>query len=237
MTASAKLERHDGVRVLILDRPDRRNAIDSSLADDVRRLLDIAAEDPDVGCLVVTGSDPAFCAGLDLDEFRATGRAPRGAGDMIRAVKAFPLPVLAAVNGAAYTGGLELVLACDFAVASEHATFADTHVPRRLMPGNGASYLLAETVGTRWTRRMSYTGLPVDAGTALRIGLVTEVVPHAELLPAALHIARAIAASPTLGVRAMKRLHEAAFGATLTEGAAIERAAQDEWRAESSTGT
>jgi enoyl-CoA hydratase len=226
----ARLDRDGAVVTITLDRPTKRNAIDSELAALVDEWLVELDADPEVGCLVLTGSDPAFCAGLDLVEFRRTAAAPVGAGQLIRRVADVSTPVVAAVNGPAYTGGLELLLGCDVIVASERASFADTHVKHGLMPGGGMSVRLAEAVGVRRAKRISYTAQPVGAEEALRIGLVDLVVEPALLLEAALAIAHDIAAAPRAGVRAMKDLYREAVGAGVVDGLRAEREAQGRWR-------
>jgi len=230
MTAPARLVKDQGIATITLDRPHARNALSSELAAMLHTWFTELADDEQVGCIVLTGADPAFCAGLDLTEFRSTGAAPSGAGALIREVGESPVPVVAAVNGPAYTGGLELVLGCDFVIASERATFADTHVLRGLMPGSGMSYRLAEAVGVTWAKRNSYTGDPVSADLALRLGLAGMVVEHAELLPTAENLARQIAAAPRDGVRAMKQLYRVVIGTGVDEGRLAERDAQARWR-------
>lgn len=230
MTRPARVTRAAGVATVTLDRPEVRNALDSELAAVLRTAFADLARDPDVGCVVLTGTDPAFCAGLDLKEFRATGKAPVGAGDLIREVADCAVPVVAAVNGPVYTGGLELMLGCDFVVASERASFADTHVRHGLLPGSGMSYRLTEAVGVRWAKRMSYTGTPVSAADALRLGLVQVVVEHPQLLEVATGIARDIAAAPSDGVRAMKQLYRSAIGSGVDDGRRAEREGQARWR-------
>src|SRR5439155_17784395 len=140
--------------------------------------------------IVLTGADPAFCAGLDLRELGVDrlGDLP----PFIAAATASEVPLVAAVNGPAVTGGLELALACDFIVASERARFADTHLRVGVYPGP-VLVELPRRVGMAWAREMSLTGNFVDAGTALRIGLANHVVPHAELLGFAVGLARAVA--------------------------------------------
>lgn len=214
------------------NRPDRRNAISSDLAATVRPWLSRLCADPTVGCIVLTGTDPAFCAGLDLAELRSTGHSPVGAGALIREVASATVPIVAAVNGAAYTGGLEIALGCDFILASDRAVFADTHAARGLMPGGGMSYRLTEAVGVMWAKRISFTGAPIDARTALRIGLAGEVVPHTELLSAAIELATAIAAGPVRGVRAMKQLYRSAIGSSVDDGIHSEEQAKARWFAE-----
>jgi enoyl-CoA hydratase len=141
-------------------------------------------------CIVVTGTDPAFCAGLDLRDL-GTDRVA-DLPQFIEAVATSGVPTIAAVNGPAVTGGLEIALACDFIVASERARFADTHVRVGVYPGP-VLVDLPRRVGMAKAREMSMTGNFVDADTALRIGLANHVVAHDELLPFTCALAAAIA--------------------------------------------
>ena len=156
----------DEVATITLNRPGARNAISRDL---LRALQDVMAElagRDDIGAVVLTGADPAFCAGLDLKELSSgTELLDGGRPDLPPNCPWTPLgkPLLAAVNGPAVTGGLELVLNCDFAVASDRALFADTHARVGVMPGWGLSVLLPQRVGVAMARRMSFTGDFEDA--------------------------------------------------------------------------
>ena len=131
--------------------------------------------------VILTGADPVFCAGLDLKELGDSTELP----DISPRWPPMTKPVIGAINGAAVTGGLELALYCDILIASENAKFADTHARVGLLPTWGLSVRLPQKVGVGMARRMSLTGDYLSADDALRAGLVTEVVPHDELLAAA----------------------------------------------------
>ena len=194
------VERADGVAVVTLNRPRRRNALTSSLILALRAAMAEADADETVGAVILTGADPAFCAGLDLGEVADTGAnlrlaGPDGDGDSPPAGHPWtPLrkPVIGAVNGVAITGGLELALHCDILIASEKAAFADTHVRVGVLPSWGMSVLLPRIVGPGRALRMSLTGEFLDAAAALRDGLVTQVVPHDGLLETAHQVARGV---------------------------------------------
>lgn len=193
------VERRDGVVVVTLNRPAARNAVNTRLAE---QLVSAFAECHEARCIVVTGADPAFCAGLDLRDIgvdRLADLAP-----FLEAVTGSPVPTIAAVNGAAVTGGLELALACDFIVASERARFADTHVRVGVYPGP-VLVDLPRRVGMPMAREMSMTGNFVNAQTALRIGLANHVLPHESLLPFVLELAGAIAEADPGMVATMRR--------------------------------
>jgi enoyl-CoA hydratase len=199
-----------GVLVITLNRPAARNALNQELAMALRAALLEADGDPAVRAIVLTGADPAFCAGIDLKEAAAAGSDYRNrhhARDCIDTPGQLRTPVLGAVNGATFTGGLELALGCDFLIASERAYFADTHARVGILPGGGLTARLPVAVGTAMARRMSLTGDPVDAATALRWGLVTEVVGHEDLLRRAVALAMAISEIPGGVSRAMKEMY------------------------------
>ena len=181
------------VWTIVLNRPERRNALGRMLQDDLVAAVSAFDTDEDARVAVLTGADPAFCAGIDLAELGAGELGWSDRPTYASAMRACRKPVIGAVNGPAVAGGFELALACDFLIASERATFADTHGRVGVLPGGGLTVHLAEAVGVRRARRLSLTGEFVDAATALTWGLVTEVVPHAELLPRALAVAAEVA--------------------------------------------
>jgi enoyl-CoA hydratase len=151
--------------------------------------------------IVLTGMDPAFCAGLDLKNLGIDNLAD--IPHFVDSAGNSKIPVIAAVNGAAVTGGLELALACDFIVASENAKFADTHLRVGVYPGP-VVVDLPRKVGAAKAAEMSLTGDFVDATTALRIGLANHVVPHSELIPTAMRIAESIAEQDPVMVAAIR---------------------------------
>ena len=202
------VERSAGVATLTLNRPGARNALSSTLIHALRGAMRELDEDNDVDVIVLTGADPAFCAGLDLKEMGAGGaNLEMGSSpDGIEPAAPWPAigkPIIGAINGVAVTGGLEVALHCDILVASERAAFADTHVRVGVLPGWGMSVLLPRAVGTRLARLMSLTGDFLSAEQALRAGLVTEVVPHEELLARARRVADAIVANDRTAVHAL----------------------------------
>jgi enoyl-CoA hydratase len=192
------VERHGAVALLRLNRPAARNAMNATLA---QATVEAVNEVQDAGAIVITGTDPAFCAGLDLRQLGVPTLAdlPR----FTAAVAASAIPVVAAVNGPAVTGGFELALACDFIVASERARFADTHLRVGVYPGP-VLVDLPRRVGPAWAREMSLTGNFVDADTALRIGLVNHVVGHDDLVPYCVDVAAAMAEQDRSMVVAMR---------------------------------
>lgn len=229
-------EQRGGVRILTMHRPAARNALTSSLIETLRRGLAAADSDDRVDVIVLTGADPAFCAGLDLRELGATGgNAARIADSGIPVGHPWrPLskPLIGAVNGAAITGGLELALACDFLVASERARFADTHARVGVLPGWGLTARLPAAVGRGFARRMSLTGDFVDAETALRVGLVTEVVAHEQLMPTVLELATSVVGNDQRGVRTLLRSYQRAEDHLVDPALRVEDATSQAWMAE-----
>lgn len=219
-------ERRDGVAVVTLNRPDRRNALSASLLTLLRTTVADLDASPDVRAIVLTGADPAFCAGLDLTELGEPGSAlgAAGSGPVLPPLSTV---LIGAVNGAAVTGGLELALACDFLIASERARFADTHARVGIMPGWGLSYALPEAVGLRRARQMSATGNFVGARTALAWGLVNDVVPHEDLLDVALRLAADVASNDPAAVQAILATYRLQVVGDSAVG--IEEAARARW--------
>jgi enoyl-CoA hydratase len=189
----------DRVRTITLNRPESRNALSTALRSRFFAALRDAEADDSVDVVIFTGADPVFCAGLDLKELGNTTELP----DISPKWPPMSKPVIGAVNGAAVTGGLELALYCDILIASERARFADTHARVGLLPTWGLSVRLPQKVGVGMARRMSLTGDYLSAADALRAGLVTEVVPHEQLLPAARAIAASIVGNNQKAVRAL----------------------------------
>lgn len=215
MTGSDVLlvERVDRTAVLTLNRPDAGNAVSLELLSALRDALRDVDRDNAIEVVVLTGADPAFCVGLDLSELVSHDRRR----PMARAVFASSRPweptakpVIGAINGPAERGGFELALACDVLIASERASFADTHASLGLVPALGLTALLPRAVGSGLARRLSLTGEPLTAERALASGLVTEVVPHGVLLEAAKTLAAAIARHPGPAVRAVLATYRAA---------------------------
>ena len=193
------VDTRDRIRTLTLNRPGSRNALSSALRGRLFESLREAEADDDVDVVVLTGADPVFCAGLDLKELGDTTELP----DISPKWPPMSKPVIGAINGAAVTGGLEIALYCDILIASESARFADTHARVGLLPTWGLSVRLPQKVGVGMARRMSMTGDYLSAEDALRTGLVTQVVPHGELLDTARQIATSIVGNNQKSVRAM----------------------------------
>lgn len=206
------LDVSDRIATITLNRPDARNALSSEVLRLLPDLLARADADPEVDVLILTGADPAFCAGLDLKELGSTagnlgGTGADGGANTHGVRGPFPRlskPLIGAINGVAVTGGFELALNCDFLVASEHAKFGDTHSRVGVMPGWGLTVLLPQAIGVRRAREMSFTGNFMGAEEALTWGLVNHVVPHDELLPFTRSLATDIIGNEQDGVRQIR---------------------------------
>ncbi|MEY3745179.1 MAG: hypothetical protein RLZ48_857 [Actinomycetota bacterium] len=206
----------EGIATVTLNRPEKRNALNSDVLRLLPQMLTRADKDDAVDVVILTGADPAFSAGLDLKQLGDTGDNLRGTGadgapNATGVRGPFPTmtkPLIGAVNGVAITGGFELALNCDFLVASEHAKFGDTHSRVGVMPGWGLTILLPQAIGVRRAKEMSLTGNFMGAEEALAFGLVNHVVPHADLMPFTRQIAKDIAGNEADGVRRMLQTYK-----------------------------
>jgi enoyl-CoA hydratase len=218
---------HGTVRVLMLNRPESRNALNSELIEALYAALVEADDDAAVRAVVLTGADPAFCAGVDLKQAAREGMAyfeRYQSHNCITRVGEMRTPVVGAINGATFTGGLEMALGCDFLVASERAVFADTHARVGILPGGGMTARLPRLVGAAMARRMSMTGEVIDAARAERIGLVTEVVAHERLLDRAIELATQIAEVPAPTMQGLKEIYTTGSAAIIDPALAAEQA-------------
>jgi enoyl-CoA hydratase len=232
--ALVEVEVADLVATVTLNRPEARNA----LSGEVTQLLDRAITEldarADVGAIILTGADPAFCAGFDLKALSTELRSvqqqrQRSPLSHLGLMPAHDTPVIGAINGPAVTGGLELAMCCDFLIASDRARFADTHARVGVVPGGGMSIRLPQLIGPDRARRMSFTGDFISATTAYEWGLVTEVVPHESLMERARAVAAAITSIPAAYVREVRRLYAAMEELTGQEAWAAEAKIAREW--------
>lgn len=225
----------DGVAVVTLNRPEVRNALNGELLRSIRTTMADLEADEAVRVVIVTGADPAFCAGVDLKEMGKGGGnlvAPGGEAGARGPWAPMTKPVIGAVNGPAVTGGFEIALQCDFLVASERAAFGDTHARVGLVPGWGLSVLLPQAVGVRKAKEMSLTGNFLLAPEALVVGLVTRVVAHEDLLPTAKQVAADIAGNDQRAVTAILQEYKDVTSTTVTEGLRLESELARRWNAD-----
>ncbi|GAA3527018.1 enoyl-CoA hydratase-related protein [Amycolatopsis ultiminotia] len=225
-------DRSDGVVWLTLERPEARNALTIAMRRGLIAAMQAADVGPGTRVVVLTGTDPAFSAGIDLKESLGDGTGSvRGARtNPAEVFRACTTPVIGAINGLCYTGALELALSCDFLIASERACFADTHAAVGMLAGWGMSALLPRAVGARLARQMMLTGAAIDADQALRAGLVNEVVPHEQLRGRVRRIVDEIRVASPASVAATRDLPAVGEGATLAHALGLEAMAKLRFR-------
>lgn len=220
------------VATITLDRPEKLNAMDRQMFAELEAAAASAGDDRAVRAVVVTGAGRAFSSGLDVAEFAAMAdpaAAERAVADVQRAISAFellPKPVVAAVNGLAFGGGLQLAIACDLRLASERAEFASMEMRWAIVPDLGGTERLPRLVGLGRAKELIFTGRQVGAEEALRIGLVNRVVPEPDLATAAAELAGGLAAGPTLALGLAKQALNEAFDRSTVEGMEAARRAQ-----------
>jgi enoyl-CoA hydratase/carnithine racemase len=209
------LTRDGAVAWLRLNRPGAMNALDAATLHSLDRHLTRLGAEPATRVVVLTGTGRAFCAGADLKAVADSGGGVqpdtvidfvRHIGRVVTKLATFPKPVIAAVNGLALAGGLELLLACDLVVASDQARIGDAHANYALLPGAGGSARLPRLVGPRLAKQLLFTGASVPAADLVARGLVNEVVPADELQRRTTELARTIAEKSPLTLAHMKRL-------------------------------
>jgi enoyl-CoA hydratase/carnithine racemase len=222
----------DQVARITLDRPDKLNAMDRQAFRELEQAAARAAADPEVRSVLVTGQGRAFSSGLDVAEF-AAARDLDGAEALVaelqRAVAALermPKPVVAAVNGLAMGGGLQLAIACDLRLASEQAQFAALEMRWAIVPDLGGTERLPRLIGLGRAKEMILTGRPVMAAEAERIGLVSRVVPAERLAGESAELAGGLAAGPTLALGLAKQALNEAFERSTADGMAAAKRVQ-----------
>ena len=211
-----------------MNRPEALNALSGAMRRALVAALAGLDADDNVRVVILTGTGRAFTAGLDIKELAASGvdvSANVDAENVVSAIERFSKPLIAAVNGLAITGGLEIILACDIILASDEASFADTHVKVGLTPGWGLSQRLSRLIGVHRAKELSLSARRVSAQEALDWGLVNHVVPAAELMPRAIALAASIAQWPPEDVRAMKAIIDRGLALPYGEAIAMEAAA------------
>jgi enoyl-CoA hydratase len=221
--ALVRFEREGAVATLTLNRADKRNALNLALWGELQaHLAAIEAAGEDIAVVVLRSEGAVFCAGNDLKERGIAAPSPHYRAKIVSRLAALPQPVIVAVQGGCYTGGLELALAGDIIVAGESAVFADTHGQFALVPIWGMSQRLPRRVGQWKAREMSFTGLPVSGAEAARIGLANHCVADGELAAKTRELAEAIAGQSRHSVFAYKRLYTQQADLPLAAGLAHE---------------
>jgi enoyl-CoA hydratase len=220
------VETHDSVGLIRLNRPDALNALNSQLIAELNEALDGFEADDAIGCIVLTGSEKAFAAGADIKEMQSKSYMDTYMGDFIgkwERITTVRKPVIAAVAGYALGGGCEMAMMCDFILAADTAKFGQPEINLGVMPGAGGTQRLTRFVGKSKAMEMCLTGRMMDAEEAERAGLVSRVVPAAELEAEALKVAGVIAAKSRPITIMTKESVNRSYETTLAEGVRFER--------------
>lgn len=203
-------EKEDGIGIITLNRPKSLNAIDSDFLDEMERLIDEIAKDNDIGAVIITGSEKVFAAGADIKEISGIAK-PVDAHSFVRRgqivfnkIETLEKPVIAAVSGLALGGGCELSLACDIRIAAENAMFGQPEIKIGVIPGAGGTQRLPRLIGLGRAKELLYTGDPIDAQEAYRVGLVNKVVPVDSLMAEAKKMAGKFIKQPGFALRITK---------------------------------
>jgi 2-(1,2-epoxy-1,2-dihydrophenyl)acetyl-CoA isomerase len=229
--------KHDGVATLVMNRPDRLNALNNELATALNDALGRIAEDSTVRVVVITGAGRAFCAGGDLAaigkgrqsrEIQSLEPLLRSGMQAVFRMRTIPQPVIAAVNGAAAGAGMNIALAADIRIAAEEAVFGQNFAKVGLFPDFGGTYFLPQLVGPAKAAELFYTGDMIDAKTALSLGIVNHVVPGMQLESDVKSLAQKIAVGPSLAIQAVKKTLFGAEKNKLSE--ALEHEVQEQIR-------
>jgi enoyl-CoA hydratase len=214
------------VGLITLNRPHALNALNTLLISELNRALDAFEANPSIGCIVITGSDKAFAAGVDIKEMQAKTFVEAYGGDFLAPfdrLGSCRKPVIAGVAGYALGGGCELAMSCDTIIAADNAVFGQPEITLGIMPGAGGTQRLTRAVGKAKAMELCLTGRRMDACEAERSGLVTRVVPAADLLDEVMKVAEKIANLSQHAVMMIKEAINRGFATTLAEGARFER--------------
>ncbi|MCK4494969.1 MAG: enoyl-CoA hydratase/isomerase family protein [Candidatus Aminicenantes bacterium] len=221
-------EKKENIGVLTINRPQRMNAISNELTSELKKFLDEIENDDELRVLVITGAgDKAFVAGADINELVDRDaligrRVSRQRQEIFSRIENLHVPAIAAINGYALGGGLELALACSIRVCSDKAQFGAPEVKLGIIPGDGGTQRLPRLVGLGRAMEMILTGDFIDAEEAYRIGLVNKIFPHEELMEKAMELAKKIASRPPLAVRYAKETVNRSLEGSTVSGFALE---------------
>ncbi len=228
MSDTVLVEKQGRIAVLTLNRPQALNALNTELLSALKEQIETLGNDPDVGCIVLTGSEKAFAAGADIKEMSSKTYIDMLSTDHFgsyNAIGTARLPIIAAVSGFALGGGCELAMMCDIIIASDTAKFGQPEIKLGIIPGMGGSQRLTRAIGKAKAMDLVLTGRMMGAEEAERAGLVARVVPGDELMETALEAANAIASHSRPSVQVAKEAVNRAFETTLGEGLHYEQRA------------
>ena len=206
------LEKENGIATLTLNRPDKYNALTNEMVRELRRIFEEMHRDDNTKVLIITGAGKAFCSGADVGRRLAAGEETkpmrweviRPRGSEIMPLAKLPKPTIAAVNGVVAGVGNSLALSCDIRIASEHARFTTAWVRMGLIPDGGSTYFLPRILGISKALELMFTGDMINATESERIGLVSRVVPHDDLMKTVTELASKIAKGPSVAIELMK---------------------------------
>jgi len=228
MFSTLLYEKKDTIGILTISRPEKMNALSNQLTSELKTVLDEIEQDDKLRVLIITGAgDKAFVAGADIQELRARDakigrKVSKERQDLFSRIENLAVPVIAAVNGYALGGGLELALACSIRICSERAQFGAPEVKLGIIPGDGGTQRLPRLVGLGRAMEMILSGDFIDAPEAFRIGLANKVVPHKELMEKTLELAGKIASRPPLAVQFAKEAVNHSVGSGGDSGYTLE---------------
>ncbi|MFC1944703.1 enoyl-CoA hydratase/isomerase family protein [Chloroflexota bacterium] len=221
------LEKEEGVGIITLNRPDVLNALNADLISELKAALEVFRDDDEIGVVALTGAGRAFCAGVDFNAIAEGGEAMKEfdllARETLAAIEEHPKLVIAMVNGLCLTGALELILTCDMILASEDATFGETHVRYGLFPAWGLSQRLPRVVGAMKAKELAFTTRRISAQEAERIGLVNRVAPAGKLRETLLEMTADINRNSREAIAVYKRLINEGMKGDLREGLKLEQ--------------
>jgi len=226
MSQLIKIETADFITTITLKRPEKRNALNREMRIFIKHEIARLNQSDATKVIILTGTDPAFSAGVDFSELDDPATDFSEIGPLSGPFFSSDVPVIGAINGAAYTGGLELALTCNILIASEKAIFADTHAKKGMMPGWGLSVHLPIAIGANRARQMMSSSQPISANQAYEWGLVNEIVSHELLMKRSREVATAISQQDIsvirkIGVLYNQNRHERDAKAWLNEQAAF----------------
>jgi enoyl-CoA hydratase len=221
-------EKKETIGILTINRPEKLNALSNQLTSELKTVLDEIEQDDELRVLIITGAgEKAFVAGADINELlvrdaRIGRKVSKERQYLFFRIENLAVPVIAAVNGYALGGGLELALACSIRICSERAQFGAPEVKLGIIPGDGGTQRLPRLIGLGRAMEMILSGDLIDAGEAYRIGLANKVVPHEKLMEITLELAEKIASRPPLAVQFAKEAVNSSVGAGVESGYALE---------------
>lgn len=225
------LEKEQGVGIIRLNKPETRNALDMDMRVELKDALQELENDQEVRVIVLTGQDPAFCAGGDLRTMMESEpgkgyRRLRNVQGLVKLMRAGK-PIIASVNGAAFGAGWSLVLASDFVIAAENAKFSQAFIKVGLIPDCGSMYLLPRVIGLPKAKELMMTGRIIDAAEALALGVLNKVVPREQLWSATMKLALELAESPPQALTYIKSILNQTYEKDLEAILEYEALAQD----------